>query len=194
MHLTKIFATLCVVSSAVAAPVAAPRNKEVIEEALRRISTRMKNLRDGMKPMIPWNRRTGADPAKQTIQILALDWEIGEELRLSTDVVKNARGADVNVFESTALISQINAVAAIAQQIVDNYNDLKPMIKAAKKENDVYQQLKKDSINTKAYSEAMNSKMPYIAQPIGSALKNSLVNIVETAVADFEPSRWSFWK
>lgn len=192
MHFTKVFATLCVVGSALAAPVdLETRDARVIEAALKRVSTVMKDLDREMKVMAPWNKRSGADPVKQTVKLLALDWEIGAELRASTKPV--ASSPSVSLIESTGLVTQINGVSTIAQSIVDGWNELKPMIKAAKKENDVYQQLKKDSIATKEFSEAMNSRMPYIAQPIGSAFKNSLVNIVETAVADFEPSRWSFW-
>ncbi|KAF2432045.1 hypothetical protein EJ08DRAFT_648431 [Tothia fuscella] len=189
MHFPTLFAAVCLVGSVVAAPVElASRDSRVIDAALKRVSAAMKKLSDEMKVQAPWRPKGGADPNKQTITLLALDWEIGEELRYQTDLI--SRGPNVNIVEATALTNQLNAILPSAQSITDGWNELKPMIKAANKRNDVYQQLKKDSIATKGFSDAMQSKMPYIAQPIGSLYKGSLVSIVETAVADFEPSRF----
>jgi hypothetical protein len=181
MRLSNILTALCIASSTIALPILSPRDMTVPEQAFRRIINRMKPLDDAMKRI-----RTGVgDPGEQTVNLLALDWDLMQELRDSSRKIRAI--PELTTFEATSLLTTMNQLPTMATSIANGWIQWKVMVVAARKEDDVRKQLKDDADALLEFADAMNGKVPKAAliQTVGSTWKSALTATIDKAVRSY---------
>jgi hypothetical protein len=182
MLFRSVVAAFCVISSAIALPIVSPRDVTVPDQAMKRIVNRLRPLDDAMKRI-----RTGVgDPNAQTMNLLALDWDVQHEFRESAKLVRKI--PDLSTMEATSLLTAMNQLPSMTTSVAGGWIQWKPMIAAAQKEREVLRQLRDDADALNEFADALNGKAPKVAmiQTVGSTWKSALSASYDKAVKEYE--------
>lgn len=182
MLFSNVVTAFCFLSSTVALPILSPRDTTVPDQAFRRILGKMKPLDDAMKRI----RMGVGDPGEQTVNLLALDWDLQQELKESAKSVRRIQ--ELSMVEASSLLTTMSQLPLLATSIANGWIQWKPMVVAGQKEKDVRGQLKDDADALSEFADALNGKVPKVAliQGVGSTWKSSLTSPMEKAVKEYE--------
>ncbi|KAF2423464.1 hypothetical protein EJ08DRAFT_682238 [Tothia fuscella] len=143
---------------------------------MNRIISRTKALEDAMKRI----RNGVGDPKAQTVKLLALDWDMMDEIRQSSREVR--RGPELNLAEATSLLGMMRQIMTLTTSATDGWMRWKPMVEAAKLEQDVLKQLKNTWEASATFCDTMNDKGPAVARQAGTTYKKELQAVIERAI------------
>lgn len=143
------------------------------------LSSDIKRLDNDLKAVRPKQ----AEPKGQINNLLADDWEITNELKLSAQEIR--RAASITAVESVTMITSVRKLSPLTQSVVDGWIDAKPMVKNAGRTRDVLNALLNASDAMAEFSDAIVSRLPKLEQALGTAYKSQMSSIVDGAIDEY---------
>jgi len=175
------FTAFCMLGGILASPVQLiAQDTAIIEIAIRSAQASIQNLATLIQGL---ETHKGADLNRQVNMITRQGKELSQILRRGADDI--SKGPDVTLFESTNLLKPIQGLADSTQKAVDAWINSRNTIISSGGRDAVREILRSQEIDAQRFTEALNKKLPVVAQYIGNIYANQVKQSIERAIGMF---------
>jgi hypothetical protein len=174
------FSLLCLVSNAIAAPIATDSTTSNIERSMRNVIQSLDGLTDALKSINP--RMSSEDVISRWPRVEKACHDVSD--LLSTDARNIRMGQKIAVTDSTNLLQPIDQMSQATQRTVDQWIAIKPAINARDRKG-VVGTLKHHENTANEYADAIMSVQSTLSQPAGKFFGSRVTTQIEKAISAY---------
>ena len=171
---------LCLVSNALAAPIATESTSSAIERSMKNVIQSLNGLTDALKSINP--RMSSEDVISRWPRVEKACHDVSD--LLSTDARNIRMGQKIAVTDSTNLLQPIDQMSQATQRTVDQWIAIKPAINARDRKG-VVGTLKHHESTANEYADAIMSVQSTLSQPAGKFFGSRVTTQIEKAISAY---------
>jgi hypothetical protein len=183
MRFNYFLAALCLAGSTAAAPrEIAKRDTQPLYACFTRISVALQAIDSGMKARP--NGGTYVEAQQVTYNLMGLTQETINVVQSCAQDVQQRQG-DVSASEGLMLMAPVISIYTDLLKVVDGWKNAKTMVVAAGQKDSVLSMLIQASESSIKLADEIIGKVPYLGQPVGALVKNTITQTIGQAIAEY---------
>jgi hypothetical protein len=158
------------------------QDSKPIEAAMQRLTNQAKKIDKQFKSLSKIRVTNAEEAYRQTTNLLIVDWDLAEEMRISIQDIQRASRIGENDVERVLN----KGFFQIGPENFLSWMNVKPMVKAAGRIDDVLKQLKEDHQTYSDFMNALQPKLPSIAARYGVTTKADILNRINMVIQSYK--------